>query len=54
MRTAISLVAYVILCVFLGILAFKLMRIDLGAIVLVTLLMAGYDLFLHRDANSRS
>lgn len=54
MRTAISLVAYAILCIFFGILAFKLMRLDLFAIVLVTVLMAGYDLFFHGKAGDRT
>lgn len=39
-----ALVAYLMLCAFLAILVFSVGRIDLGVVVLVTLLLAGYDL----------
>ena len=37
--------AFAALAIFLGILVYRVPRLDLGAVVLVTLLFAGYDLF---------
>ena len=40
------LAAFAALAAFLGILLYWVPRIDLGAVILVTLALAGYDLFL--------
>jgi len=40
------LVAYALLVAFLGILVWYVPRFDLGGVVLLTLLAAGYDLFV--------
>ena len=40
------LTAFAALVAFLGILIWHVPRLDLGAVVLVTLIAAGYDLFI--------
>ena len=40
------LLAYALLVGFLGILVWHVPRLDLGGVVLVTLICAGYDLFV--------
>jgi hypothetical protein len=40
------LAAYALLAGFLGILVWHVPRLDLGGVVLVTLVAAGYDLFV--------
>jgi len=40
------LAAFALLVGFLGILVWHVPRLDLGAVVLVTLIAAGYDLFV--------
>jgi len=40
------LAAYALLVAFLGILVWYVPRLDLGGVVLLTLLAAGYDLFV--------
>jgi hypothetical protein len=49
MSWILRLIAFGFLASFLGILAFWVQRIDLGAVLLVTLLMAGYDIFFYRE-----
>lgn len=49
----LSVFGFLLLCVFLGVLIWKLQRVDLGAVLLVTVLLCGYDLFLHHPATSR-
>jgi hypothetical protein len=39
-------IAFAALTVFLGILVYRVPRLDLGTLVLVTLLFAAYDLFV--------
>ena len=40
--------AFLMLCAFLGVLIWKLQRLDLGCVLAATLLLASYDLFVHR------
>ena len=40
------IIAFLFLCVFLGILLWKVPRLDLGAVILFTLVLAGYDILL--------
>ncbi|UIJ70867.1 hypothetical protein [Aurantimonas sp. HBX-1] len=44
----LSAVAFVVLCVFLLVLVTKVATLDLTIVVLVTVLLCGYDLFFHR------
>jgi hypothetical protein len=46
--TFFSAVAFAVLCVFLGILVFKLPRPDLISLVALTLALAFYDLFFFK------
>lgn len=48
MERILTIIAFIVLCSFLGVLVFKLPRLDLGAIVVITVLMAFYDLFIHK------
>jgi hypothetical protein len=41
----ISLFAFAVLCVFFGILLYRVGRIDLGTVIVITLALAGYDLW---------
>ena len=41
----ISLFALAVLCAFLGILLYRVGRIDLGAVILITLALAAYDIW---------
>ncbi|HEY9057360.1 MAG TPA: hypothetical protein VIN77_09445 [Aurantimonas sp.] len=43
-----SVVAFALLVVFLSVLIAYVPRFDLGAVLLVTILLCGYDLFLHK------
>ena len=45
---AMRLTAFAALVAFLGVLIWFVPRLDLGAVVLVTLGLAGYDLFVGR------
>jgi hypothetical protein len=40
----ISLFAFAVLCVFFGILLYRVGRVDLGAVISITLLLAAWDL----------
>ncbi len=48
-----ALVAYVILCCFLGILIWHVNRWDLGIVVVATALFAGYDLIVSSGKKSK-
>jgi len=48
MERILTIIAFVILCGFLGVLIVKLPRLDLGIVIGVTVLMAFYDLFIHK------
>ncbi len=45
-------IAFAMLCAFLGILIYKLPRPDLISLVALTLVLAFYDLFLFKKKNS--
>ena len=44
----LSIAAFVLLCVFLSFLIRYVPRLDLGLVLAVTVLLAGYDLFIHK------
>ncbi|MDY8109792.1 hypothetical protein U0C82_11640 [Fulvimarina sp. 2208YS6-2-32] len=44
----LSIVAFILLCVFLSFLIRYVPLLDLGAVLAVTLLLAAYDLFIHK------
>jgi hypothetical protein len=50
---SMRLIAYAVLVAFLGILVWYVPRVDLGAVVLVTLALAGYDFFGRPRPNGR-
>jgi len=41
----IALFAFAVLCVFFGILLYRVGRVDLGAVIAITLALAAYDLW---------
>lgn len=41
----LSLIAFAALCIFFGILLYRVGRIDLGAVICITLALAAYDLW---------
>lgn len=47
MRTTMAALAFLILCAFLGILLWFVPRLDLALVIGATLLLTGYDLFVH-------
>ncbi len=51
LERGINILAFVILCIFLGIFAYKVPRVDLGVAIAITLVMAFYDLFIYRRKN---
>jgi|LNFM01.1.fsa_nt_gb hypothetical protein len=54
LERGLSLLAFVTMCGFLAILVMRVPRLDLGLVVLVTLLLCGYDLFFHRTNGTRT
>ncbi|WP_203566012.1 hypothetical protein [Aurantimonas aggregata] len=44
----LAALAFVTFCIFLGVLVTKVATLDLTIVVLVTVLLCGYDLFFHR------
>ena len=48
LERVLTLFAFAVLLVFLGVLIAYVPRLDLGGVILATVLLAGYDLFLHR------
>lgn len=49
----LTIVAFAVFCGFLGILLAYVPRLDLSGVVIVSVLIAGYDLFLHRPPSAR-
>ncbi|MCQ8783132.1 hypothetical protein [Mangrovibrevibacter kandeliae] len=49
----LTLLAFAVFCGFLAILMLWVPRLDLGAVVVVAVLLCGYDLFRHRPPNGR-
>lgn len=47
MEKMMAALAFLVLCGFLGILLWFVPRLDLGVVIATTLLLTGYDLFLH-------
>lgn len=47
----IALVAFAVLIAFLGILIWKVPRLDLGVVIFLTLLLGGYDLIRKHDSS---
>lgn len=43
-----SVAAFALFVVFLGVLIVYVPRVDLGVVLLVTILLCGYDLFFHK------
>lgn len=48
MERILTIIAFLTLCGFLGVLIYKLPRLDLGIVVGITVAMAFYDLFIHK------
>ncbi len=48
-----SVFAYLVLIVFLGVLFAWVPRVDLGLVLLVTVILSGYDLMIHRPPTER-
>lgn len=48
LERVLSVLAFVALCVFLLVLVTKVATLDLTIVVIVTVLLCGYDLFFHR------
>jgi hypothetical protein len=46
--------AFAVLCGFLGILIWFVPRLDLGIVLLLTLLIVGYDFFFHNQRRNGS
>lgn len=46
--------AYLVLIVFLGVLITWVPRLDLGMVLLVTVILTGYDLLIHRPPTERN
>ncbi len=51
MERILTIIAFLVLCGFLGVLVYKLPRLDLIVVIGVTALMAFYDLFIHTRAS---
>ena len=49
MRTMMAALAFLILCAFLGILLWFVPRLDLAMVIGATLLLTGFDLFVHKN-----
>jgi hypothetical protein len=50
----LSIFAFAVLCGFLGILIWFVPRLDLGIVILLTLLIVGYDFFFHNQRQNGS
>ena len=50
----LSILAFAVLCGFLGILIWFVPRLDLGIVVLLTLLFVAYDFFIHNRSQNGS
>lgn len=53
LERVLSILAFAILCGFLVILVQRVPRLDLGLVIVATLLLCGYDLFFHRPNGGR-
>lgn len=53
LQRVLTVLAFAVLCGFLGILVAWVPRLDLGAVVAVATLLAFYDLFVHRPPSER-
>ena len=51
MERILTIIAFLVLCGFLGVLVYKLPRLDLVVVIGVTALMAFYDLFIHKRSS---
>ena len=51
MERILTIIAFIVLCCFLGVLIYKLPRLDLGSVVALTVVMAFYDLFIHKRSS---
>lgn len=54
MKTLLALFAFALFCVYLYILYSKVPRLDLGIVIGVTVLLAGWDLFAHDRLRRRT
>ena len=54
LERVLVIMAFATLCGFLAILVMRVPRLDLGFVVLATLLLCGYDLFFHRTNGTRT
>lgn len=50
----LTLVAFLVLAGFLAVLVLKVMRVDLGVVIGLTIAMAFYDLFIHKRPGNNS
>jgi hypothetical protein len=50
----LSVVSFALLCAFLAVLVIHVPRVDLGAVLLISVLLCGYDLFIHRSGRKTS
>lgn len=48
MERFLTIIAFLTLCGFLGVLIYKLPRLDLGIVIGIAVAMAFYDLFIHK------
>ncbi|WP_454286865.1 hypothetical protein [Rhizobium arsenicireducens] len=49
MNRFLSIIAFLVLVGFVGILLLKVPRLDLAAMILLTVGMVGYDFFVYKD-----
>lgn len=49
-----TFLAFLIFLGFLAILVWRVPQLDIGGVVLLTVVLAGYDLFFHRTGQRRS
>jgi hypothetical protein len=50
----LTMAAFLTLVCFLGVLVYKVPRVDLGVVIGLTIVMAFYDLFIHRRSSNKS
>jgi hypothetical protein len=50
----LTTIAFLTLTCFLGVLIYKVWRVDLGVVIGLTIAMAFYDLFIHRCFSNKS
>lgn len=54
LERALSVLSFLLLVGFLGVLIWRVPRLDLGAVAAITVLLCAYDLFVHRTDVRRS